>query len=129
LARADNLPAAPYVDQILYTAFDVHAAAGAAVLAGSALLLIPAIIGWKRDAACCAPYAVFGAIWFAALIAAALGNYPTPVVGYGGSAIVGYVLSLWSLPRHPQSRTRAAAPVTVAEDRSPTDHHPIVGVA
>jgi hypothetical protein len=41
---------------------------------------------------------VFGAVWMAAVLAAALGNYPTPVVGYGGSAIVGYLLSLGLLP-------------------------------
>jgi hypothetical protein len=32
------------------------------------------------------------------IVAAALGNYPTPLVGYGGSAIIGYVVSLLGLP-------------------------------
>jgi hypothetical protein len=30
--------------------------------------------------------------------AAALGNYPTPLVGYGGSAVLGYLLSVALLP-------------------------------
>ena len=98
-ARADTLPAAAYVDQILYSSFDVHVMAGAAVLGGSALLLIPAIMGWRSDPAHRETYAVFGAVWLAAIVAAALGNYPTPIVGYGGSAIIGYALSLLALPK------------------------------
>jgi hypothetical protein len=104
LARADTLPAVPYVDRILYSSFDVHAVAGAAVLGGSAMLLVPAIVGWRRDPANRPSYLVLGVVWSAAIAAAALGNYPTPVVGYGGSAILGYVLSLLALPK------RVAAP-------------------
>ena len=36
----------------------------------------------------------FGAVWVAMIVAAAAGNYPTPLVGFGGSAIVGYLLSI-----------------------------------
>lgn len=99
LARADNLPAAPYVEQILYSSFDVHAAAGMAVMSGSALLLVPAVVGWFQDPANRSAYAAFGAVWSAAILAAALGNYPTPIVGYGSSAIVGYTMSLLALPK------------------------------
>ena len=42
--------------------------------------------------------AAFGAFWLAVVIASALGNYPTPLVGYGGSAILGYLLSGALLP-------------------------------
>jgi hypothetical protein len=42
--------------------------------------------------------------------AAALGNYPTPLVGYGGSAVLGYLLSVALLPgRAGAERPRAAA--------------------
>jgi len=41
---------------------------------------------------------VFGVAWLGMVVAAALGNYPTPLVGYGGSAILGYALSLSFLP-------------------------------
>ena len=99
LARADPLPAVPHVEQVLYSSFDVHVGAGLAVLGGSMLLLVPAIVGWRRDANNRATYAAFGAVWFAAILAAALGNYPTPIVGYGGSAIIGYALSLLALPK------------------------------
>lgn len=99
LVRPDTLPAVPYVDQILYSSFDIHIAAGVAVLGGMAMLLVPAIVGWSRDVDNRTIYCSFGTVWFAAIIAAALGNYPTPIVGYGGSAIIGYVLSLLSLPK------------------------------
>ena len=99
LLRADTLPAAPYVDQILYSSFDVHPLAGIAVLSGAALMIVPAVVGYHCDDDHREVYAVFGAIWLTIIIAAALGNYPTPVVGYGGSAIVGYVVSLLGLPK------------------------------
>lgn len=98
VVRPDTLPAVPYVDQILYLAFDVHPLAGVAVICGSALLLVPAIAG-LRDADNRPAFAALGMVWLAAIAAAALGNYPTPLVGYGGSAVIGYVLSLALLPR------------------------------
>ncbi|WP_137861072.1 MULTISPECIES: FtsW/RodA/SpoVE family cell cycle protein [unclassified Sphingomonas] len=95
LLQPDVQPAMPFVDQILFTAFAVHPLAGLMVVAGSLLLLVPAYARWRRDPG----YAVFGALWLAIVLAAALGNYPTPLVGYGGSAIVGYLLSMPGLPK------------------------------
>ena len=93
LAQPDSLPAVPFVDNVLYSAFDVHPLAGIAVLAGSAIMLLPALgAGEPRERL------VFGAAWLAIVAAAALGNYPTPLVGYGGSAILGYWLSVALLP-------------------------------
>lgn len=98
LALPDPSPAVPFVDRILYSSFDVHPLAGLAVLLGSALLIAPALQLWRAEANDRASYAVFGATWAAIVLAAALGNYPTPLVGYGGSAIVGYLLSLIAFP-------------------------------
>lgn len=118
LAGPDRLPAAPYVDQIFYTAFDVHPAAGAAVLAGALLLLVPAIVSAVRDPAHRSTYAASGATWLAVIFAAAIGNYPTPVVGYGGSAILGYLLSLAMLPREAEDARESRGPkVGEATDR------------
>lgn len=103
LARADLLPATPHVDRLLYTSFAVHPLAGIAVLGGTLLLLVPAIVGLRHDAAQRDVHLVFGAAWLSAIAAAALGNYPTPIVGYGGSAIVGYMLSIALLPRVPRA--------------------------
>ena len=129
LARADMLPAVPYVDQILYSSFDVHVGAGLAVLAGSVLLLVPAIVGWWRDAGNRATYAVFGAVWFAAILAAALGNYPTPIVGYGGSAIIGYAISLLALPKLAGVRAGAVSRACDEKDGTSSDRHLLVGLA
>ena len=101
LVRADASPAMPFVDQIFYSSFGVHPLAGFAVLAGAALMLVPAIAGYVRDPDHRPIYAVFGAVWLAVILAAALGNYPTPLVGYSGSAILGYLLSLLGLPPRP----------------------------
>lgn len=104
LVRADDAPAMPFVDQIFSSSFGVHPLAGCAVLAGAALMLVPAIAGYFRDPDHRPSYAVFGAVWLAAILAAALGNYPTPLVGYSGSAILGYLLSLLGLPPRPATR-------------------------
>lgn len=98
LALPDPSPAVPFVDRILYSSFDVHPMAGLAVLLGSALLIAPALQLWRAEADDRASYAVFGATWAAIVLAAALGNYPTPLVGYGGSAIMGYLVSLIAFP-------------------------------
>lgn len=129
LVRADTLPAVPYVDQILYSSFDVHIAAGAAVLGGSALLLVPAIVGWCRGPANRETYAAFGAVWLAGIVAAALGNYPTPIVGYGGSAIVGYALSLLALPKLAGANAGAGSQADGEADAAPLDRYLLVGLA
>lgn len=99
LALPDPLPASPFVDQVLWTAFAVHPVAGLAVYGGAALLLLPALLLARGEAEERAIGLTFGLTWGAALLAALLGNYPTPVVAYGGSAVLGYLLSLSLLPR------------------------------
>jgi len=119
MLRPDTQGAMPYVDQILYSSFDIHPLAGACVLAGAALMLVPALIGVRHDPARREVHAVFGAVWFAVLAAAALGNYPTPLVGYGGSAIIGYLFSLIALPSR-AAPANAGASDAVRPDE--TDH-------
>jgi hypothetical protein len=97
LVRPDVSAASPWVDGILYTSFGVHPLLGAGVLTGALLLILPAIYGFRKSSAHGQVYAVFGAVWLCVIAAAALGNYPTPLVGYGGSAVLGYVLSLASI--------------------------------
>ena len=98
LLHPDDLPGVPYVDQILYTSFDVGLVAGLAVTGGALLLVVPAVLGWRYDPDHREAYAMVGVIWLGTVVAAALGNYPTPVVGYGGSAILGYSMCLSLIP-------------------------------
>jgi hypothetical protein len=98
LVRPDTLPAVPFVDPVLYTSFEVHPLAGVAVTGGALLLIVPAIVGLRTDPEHRVVHAVFGTVWLGMVAAAALGNYPTPLVGYGGSAILGYALSLSVMP-------------------------------
>jgi hypothetical protein len=98
LTQPDALPAMPHVDQIVWTSFSVHPLAGLAVVGGLLLLLVPALAGMLADRTHREAYAVFGAVWLALIVAAMLANYPTPLVGYGASAIIGYVLSIIGLP-------------------------------
>jgi len=107
--RPDASRAASFVDQIFYSSFEVHPLAGLALILGTLLLLAPAAVGLLRDPLHRTSYGVFGAVWLAVVAAAMLGNHPTPLVGYGGSAILGYLLSLTGLP----ARTSA---VTVTQE-------------
>ena len=118
LLRPDSLPAVPYVDQILFTSFEVHPLAGVAVLGGALLLVVPALNGFWMDSNDRAAHAVFGVTWLGMVVAAALGNYPTPLVGYGGSAILGYALSLSFMPIKARS---AAAAKALSQDPPLTD--------
>jgi hypothetical protein len=99
MIQADASPAIPFVDQILFTSFTVHPGAGLMVWCGAALMLAPAIFGFVRDHGHRVAYATFGAVWLTVIAAAALGNYPTPLVGYGGSAVLGYLIGLICLPQ------------------------------
>ncbi len=105
----DALPAVPFVERILYTAFDVHVLAGFVVVAGCFILLTPAWGAVWRGPERAVLFA-FGASWATVIAAAAIGNYPTPLVGYGGSAVLGYLLSVALLPgSHPHAAQTNAA--------------------
>ena len=122
LVQADPSPAVPFVDRILYTSFGIHPLAGAAVLLGSVLLVVPALAAVRAKDIDPSALATFGAVWAAIIAAAALGNYPTPVVGYGGSAVVGYFLSLIAFSR----RRRQPEPRPVEAARPADEDGPLL---
>ncbi len=121
MLRPDALPAVPFVDRILYTSFAVHALAGLAVVAGAAMLVAPGLIGATRSAEQRPMLLAFAACWAAIVAAAALGNYPTPLVGYGGSAILGYLLSVGLLPRETRRAARAESAGAVPAESGKSD--------
>ncbi|MFS0738692.1 hypothetical protein ABC347_16725 [Sphingomonas sp. 1P06PA] len=108
LLQPDMLPAMPWVDGVFLSSFHVHPLAGAAVWGGALLILLPALALWRLDPQGRDVALVFATVWLAAIAAAAIGNYPTPVLGYGGSAILGYALSLIALPRRACTRMGVA---------------------
>jgi hypothetical protein len=118
LLSPDDLAASPFVDRILYTAFDVHPLAGLAVLIGAAALILPAMTGAASGAGERPALLAFGGCWLGVVVAAALGNYPTPLVGYGGSAVLGYLLSVALLPSGAGEISRSGA----LGSRPITDH-------
>ena len=112
--RPDHGGVSPFVDQILFTAFEAHPFVGLGLALGVLLLVVPAVVQTMRGRDP-ATALVFGAVWSFVVLAALMGNYPTPLVGYGGSAIVGYLLSLAVLgPVASDAPARAGSAVTPA---------------
>lgn len=107
--QPDNLQAARYVTNVFSASFDVHAVMGMTMLLAVSLLFMPVASLIRSGKPQYPTAAVFGVTWSAIFVAAALGNYPTPVVGYGASSIFGYILCLAVLPSpgmHSKERQR-----------------------
>jgi phage shock protein PspC (stress-responsive transcriptional regulator) len=98
IIQPDVQGVSPYVDQIFYSSFEAGPAAGLAVMLGTLILLLPAWLGWRSGGENRINHAIFGAIWISVIAAAALGNYPTPLVGYGASSILGYLIAALAMP-------------------------------
>jgi hypothetical protein len=123
LLTPDLLPAVPYVDRVVYAAFDVHPLAGVAVSAGTLALLLPALAAVSRDASARPALLAFSGCWFAVIVAAMVGNYPTPLVGYGGSAVLGYLLSVGLLPGRGRTVGVALSPEATAARGGSVEQH------
>lgn len=115
--RPDVVPAAPHVDRLFRAAFSNGVVPGLSVWVGAIVLMLPAGFGILRDRAHCAVHAAFGATWLAVLTAAAWGDFPAPLVGYGGSAIVGYILATLALPRRWTTSRSAVEAVVIDQDK------------
>lgn len=110
VVRPDRGGISPFVDQILFSSFEVHPLVGVGLAMGALLLVVPAAVQAMR-AGDRTTALVFGTTWSLVVIAAMLGNYPTPLVGYGGSAIIGYLLSVAFI--RPPSTTAAGQPAPI----------------
>lgn len=120
VVRPDRGGVSPFVDQILFSSFEVNPLIGAGLAMGALLLVVPAAVQAMR-AGDRTTALTFGTTWSLVVIAAMLGNYPTPLVGYGGSAIIGYLLSVAFM--RPASETTAgqATPIGTASVDAETD--------
>ena len=122
LLRPDSVLPTAFVEQIYASAFAVSVLAGLALLAGSMLLFLP-MLALSRAGAL-----VFAAVWLAILLAAVVGSYPTPLLGYGGSGILGYLLCLAALPGRGRQRTAPSSPAR-ADKRRKFNGHPFATAA
>ena len=118
--RPDRGGVSAFVDRILFTGFEVHPLAGMGLALGALLLVVPALRQAisRRDPSTAL---VFGVTWSGIVVAALLGNYPTPLVGYGGSAIVGYLLSVAVLGAGVAVEAAHRAPTTSTADARDVD--------
>lgn len=98
LSRPDSLPAVPYVETILAHTFS--AAPLLAIADGVALVLLPLpfLLAARDRHTRGAGYAVAG-FWIGLTLAGVLANYPIPVIGYGASPVLGWLVALGALPR------------------------------
>lgn len=108
ITRPDVVPPVLFVEHVVKSAFAFHLLAGLAVVAGLLTMLAPGAeaVGSSGDER--AEVAVFATTWLAVIVASLLGNYPTPLVGYGSSAILGYCLSAAAIPDRRTTYSRAA---------------------
>lgn len=109
IIRPDDLPAVAHVDQILWTSFADQPFAAVAIWTGTLLLFAPSLVLWRRSLR--AEAASFTALWACLVVSAMLHNYPTPLVGYGASSILGYLLMALALPRGEQMKESRISPV------------------
>ena len=98
-SRPVGLPPVPFVEQVVPAALAAGAVPAGFALIGMVMLFVPALL--LHRSAPLRLLAAFAALWAGALLAALLGPYPTPVIGFGGSAILGYLLSVACLTRSP----------------------------
>ena len=108
LARPVGLPPVPYVEGVLPATIAAGPLTALVALAGIAALFVPAWAGRSRGSG--AVRATFVGVWLGGLAAAVLGPYPTPVIGFGGSAVLGYVLSVMLVVRAAVAEEARPAP-------------------
>lgn len=91
--RPDALPAVAHVEEVLSRTAAVSPAAGAAASLALALLPLPFLLAARGRAG---PLALAG-FWGGLALAGVTANYPVPVIGYGASFVLGWVLALGAL--------------------------------
>ncbi|HEX7239993.1 MAG TPA: hypothetical protein VF263_06980, partial [Longimicrobiaceae bacterium] len=95
--RSDPLLEVPHVEGIVGLAAELGTGWGAAALASLLLLPVPFFTA-RRDADDRLPLAL-GAYLSVTLLAAAVGSFPVPVLGYGASPVLGYLAAVGLLQR------------------------------
>jgi len=94
LTRAQALPRVPYVEDVVPTVWAVAPVLGVAAVIALILLSAPLLwMGWRARGIGAAGLAMAG-FWIGLSAANLLGAYPAPVVGYGASPVIGWLVAV-----------------------------------
>ena len=103
-ARPDPLGPVPLVENVLNDAFAQGLTSGLTMTIAAVLMILPSFT--VRSAVPSARIA-FATCWVILIAASVVGPFPTPVLGFGASGVLGYVLSLAALAAsHPSAASR-----------------------
>lgn len=111
--RDDPLLPVRHVERVLIDGWGAGAGQGLLLSLGACATLAPLCAARHCPEAGDRRAAVaFALTWASLLFASVIGAYPTPLLGYGSSAIIGYFMALAALSRPPVARhaTTAARP-------------------
>ena len=94
LAQSQALPRVPYVEDVVPMVWAVAPVLGVAAVIALILLSAPLLwMGWRARGIGAAGLAVAG-FWIGLSAANLLGAYPAPVVGYGASPVIGWLVAI-----------------------------------
>jgi cell division protein FtsW (lipid II flippase) len=106
--RPDPLPPAPYVEDIVHRAFQVHPSIGLASLASLLLFVAAPFLIARPPSSSLAPRLALGAYFAGTALVPLFGEFPVPLLGYGPSPLVGAFLGL-ALLRAVESPARVSS--------------------
>ncbi|MEW6022758.1 MAG: FtsW/RodA/SpoVE family cell cycle protein [Pseudomonadota bacterium] len=91
--RPDTLAPVPWVEQIISQTWTASELLGIAAGVLLAMLPLPFVLAALEPGRRSAGLALAG-FWIGLLVAGLVGNYPVPVIGYGASPVIGWLLAL-----------------------------------
>lgn len=107
--RPDTLPAVAYVEEVISRAATQSAMAGIAASLALALLPLVFVLAARKRATRGMGLALAG-FWTGLAIAGIVGNFPVPVIGYGASAVIGWILASGLVEQDPGETRISPAP-------------------
>ena len=91
----DHLAPVPYVEQIIFLVADMGSIFLLLGVVALLLLVYPFFIPWKKDTLAMA----LGLYFLMTILVTFLGNFPMPIMGYGISPIIGYLIAITALQK------------------------------
>jgi hypothetical protein len=95
--QADPLAGVAFVEDVIAHGWRRGPLQGTALTLGALAMLAPILTARRAAVEQQRAIIAFTLIWAMLLLASLIGTYPTPLLGYGASAIIGYFLSLIAL--------------------------------